>query len=211
MLTGGHATVTAAGVAVPSWCHSSLLHRTAAANGQDAGRPLFSSRTCWLLRVVMSKGLSCREARGNLAQGSQPTNFNWADPSSWSQSGAKGSAASHLAHKASLAGRVLMLVVLVSCVPIPLCTAASLREACRSMTRRGMGRLRSRTLHVVHVACGVCTSCAPRSGSVPMALCWWGHERVAGKVMEGERWRCYDGATSPVRQSAYLSLPFPNG
>ena len=32
-------------------------------------------------------------------QGSTPTNFNWADPSSWS--GAKGTAAAHLSHKAS--------------------------------------------------------------------------------------------------------------
>lgn len=141
-LTGGHATVTAAGVAVSSWCNSSLLHRTAAANGQDAGRPLFSSCTCWLLRLVMS----------NLAQGSQPTNFNWADPSSWSQSGAKGSAASHLAHKASLAGRVLVLAALVSCVSIPLHTAASLPKACRRRSRREIGRLRGKIVHVVHVA-----------------------------------------------------------
>lgn len=34
-------------------------------------------------------------------QGSQPANFNWADPTSWS--GSKGAAASHLAHKASVA------------------------------------------------------------------------------------------------------------
>lgn len=46
----------------------------------------------------------CTERQLKMAkmQGSQPTNFNWADPSSWS--GSKGSAATHLAHKAAMSG-----------------------------------------------------------------------------------------------------------
>lgn len=151
----------------------------------------------------MSKGLSCREARGNLAQGSQPTNFNWADPSSWSQSGAKGSAASHLAHKASLAGRVLVLAALVSCVPIPLCTAASLREACRSRSRIGIGRLWSRIVHVTHVAClrlHILESPVGQraDGAVLVRSRESCRESDGGREMEGERWRCYHGSTSPV-------------
>jgi len=46
----------------------------------------------------------CTERQLKMAkmQGSAPTNFNWADPSSWS--GSKGSAATHLAHKAAMSG-----------------------------------------------------------------------------------------------------------